>query len=236
MLTKGFWMKETEVTQAEWQAVMENSPSAFSLCGSNCPVEQVSWWDAIQFCNTLSSRQGLTLCYSLSGCSGTAGGGCGEEGGCRGDYMCSSISENPGCTGYRLPTEAEWERAYRAGTTTAFYNGDLTNTDCRDANLDAIGWYCGNANATHPVSDKAANEWGLHDMSGNVYEWCWDWFDTYSLVPQSDPKGPSSGGPFRVIRGGSWFFYAQYCRAASRDFLDPRERTDLIGLRVVRSH
>jgi formylglycine-generating enzyme required for sulfatase activity len=226
-LTKGFWMKETEVTQAEWEAVMENNPSnalPVMSCGSNCPVNSVNWWDAVQFCNTLSAQQGLTACYMLSGCNNTPGS------------TCDSISENLGCTGYRLPTEAEWERAYRADTSTAFYNGAITDTGCNDPNMNAIGWYCGNANNNaHPVAGKAANGWGLYDMSGNVWEWVWDWYYTYPDTHQSDPKG-SSTGLFRIVRGGSWNHDALFCRAALRAGDSPILRRSDVGLRLVRSY
>ncbi len=118
---------------------------------------------------------------------------------------------------YSLPTEAQWEYAVRAGSTTAFYNGGITDTGCKyDPNLDAIGWYCYNADSeTHPVARKAPNAWGLYDMSGNVYEWCQDWLGNYPAKALTDPTGPSSG-PARVTRGGSWYNSAKHSRSANR--------------------
>jgi len=144
-----------------------------------------------------------------------------------------------GCTRvvYRLPTEAEWEYAARAGTTTAFYNGGITNSgyNCNsDPNLDKIGWYCGNAsNKTHAVKGKDANSWGLYDMSGNVYEWAWDWFGNYN-GDATDPVGLSSGS-YRVLRGGIWSNYARYCRSADRNNFSPGYRFNYIGFRLLRS-
>jgi sulfatase modifying factor 1 len=225
-LTRGFWLKETEVTQGEWEALMGNNPSHFSSCGTTCPVEYVSWWDAVAYCNALSSAQSLTSCYTLSGCSGTPGVA---------GYTCSSITQVASCTGYRLPTEAEWEYAYRAGTTTAFYNGAITG-QVVDPNLELIGWYGANSGSqTKPVAGKTANAWGLYDMSGNVYEWVWDWYlyGDYGSTPQLDPSGPPSGD-YRTIRGGGWDFTARGCRAASRDD-GPLSLNFAVGFRPARS-
>jgi formylglycine-generating enzyme required for sulfatase activity len=135
---------------------------------------------------------------------------------------------------YRLPTEAEWEYAARAGSTIAFANGEITSLFCdHDANLDDTGWYCGNSGwDTHPVGLKTPNTWGLYDMHGNVYEWCQDWYGSYPTSPLSDPEGPPSG--FRkVMRGGSWFSSAKACRLATRLHMSPKSKTAFIGFRVV---
>jgi formylglycine-generating enzyme required for sulfatase activity len=136
---------------------------------------------------------------------------------------------NPSANGYRLPTEAEWEYACRAGTTTAYYTGDAEDTA-----LEAAAWYDANSGGTtHPVGKKTPNAWGLYDMHGNVYEWCWDWYGSYSSGAQTDPVGASSGSN-RVMRGGSWFYYAQDLRSACRDSDNPSERgLDSIGFRLV---
>jgi len=140
---------------------------------------------------------------------------------------------------YALPTEAQWECAARAGSTTAFANGDITETGCDyepEPNLDAMGWYCYNSNSeTHPVAQKQANAWGVYDMHGNVWEWCQDWYDFgYSSDTVTDPEGPSSGSN-RVRRGGSWSNGPRYCRSAFRDCNSPDIRYNRIGFRLVLS-
>ncbi|MBI5545050.1 MAG: formylglycine-generating enzyme family protein, partial [Deltaproteobacteria bacterium] len=230
-LTRGFYLQEKEVTQGQWQALMGNNPSTFSSCGTDCPVERVNWWEALAYANAVSTSHGLAECYTLTGCTRTPGN----------DMECSGVTVNAAggdpyqCVGYRLPMEAEWEYACRAGTTTALYNGGITATGCNmDANLDAIGWYCGNAgNTTHRVGQKAANGWGLFDMSGNVSEWCWDWWGSFPGAV-IDPAGPGAGTS-RVDRGGSWSSYAQSARAANRHPDDPGSRYYFRGLRLARS-
>ena len=135
---------------------------------------------------------------------------------------------------YRLPTEAEWEYAARAGSKTAFANGEISETGCGlDANLDEMGWYCGNANSsTHPVAQKLANAWGLFDMHGNVYEWCSDWYIEYPDNPVIDPTGPGSGS-YRVNRGGSWINNARNCRSAYRFRFTPGLRDYYVGARFA---
>jgi len=213
-LTRAFELKATEVTQAEWRAVMGNNPSGFQDCGDDCPVEYVSWDDAIDYCNALSAQQGLAPCYDA-------------------DRNLVGLD----CEGYRLPTEAEWEYAARAGTQTAFYTGDITNPDCEplDPNLDAAGWYCGNSNrTTHPVGQKQPNAWGLYDMHGNVFEWVNDWYGEYSPGAAVDPVGPASGED-RVLRGGSWVNFAQFARAAYRGGSTPGFRDYDLGFRPLRA-
>jgi len=138
---------------------------------------------------------------------------------------------------YRLPTEAEWEYAARAGSTTAFVNGDITVTDCSyDPNLDSMGWYCFNANSTtQPAAQKQANAWGIYDMHGNVWEWCQDWHDPYPSSSVTDPTGSTSGS-IRVQRGGSWGTYARFCRSAHRDHAYPDARGNRVGFRLVREY
>jgi len=136
---------------------------------------------------------------------------------------------------YRLPTEAEWEYAARAGSTTAYANGNIEETECGlDPNLDAMGWYSGNAgHGTHPVAQKQPNAWGLYDMHGNVWEWCQDWFDRkYPAGTVTDPTGPVSGA-FRVKRGGAWSRPADYCRSAIRRWSWPGAQSYLLGFRLV---
>ena len=232
-LTRPFLMKTTEVTQAEWRALMPNNPSSFVACGDDCPVETVNWFEAAAYCNALSQAQGLLACYTLADCIRAPGD----------DMECSQVSSvGPDCEGYRLPTEAEWEYAARAGTETAYYSGANSQTQCGlDPNLDAVGWYCGNANnTTHPAASKLPNAWGLSDMLGNVWEWTDDWYASDyggfgdAAVPVVDPVGPPAAGA-RVDRGGSWTSGAQYARAAFRDYFSPGSRYGNLGFRVARS-
>jgi formylglycine-generating enzyme required for sulfatase activity len=198
-ITRGFWLKTTEVTQGEWTAVMGSKPSKNTASGSTCPVEQVSWSDAVAYCNKLSERENLQPCYVGERFVGLA------------------------CTGYRLPTEAEWEYAARAGATGA-----------RHGEVGAVAWYNENSNSTtHPVGQKQANAWGLYDMLGNVWEWTNDWSAGYSGAAR-DPVGPDSGR-FRVIRGGGWNSAAVYVRSALRDGRGPGYRDGFIGFRPARS-
>ncbi len=228
-LTRSFLMMTTEVTQEEWKSRMDDNPSHFISCGFNCPVENVNWHEALAFANVASAAEGLPQCFTCTG-SGT-------------DVNCdlsSQYGKPQDCLGYRLPTEAEWEYAARAGTTTAFYNGDITfpYPIHVDSNLDQVGWFEGNSsNKTHAVGGKAANAWGLYDMHGNVWEWTWDWYQSnLGGAPVTDPPGPTWGlYSNRVSRGGSWNRSAGFFRAASRYFFNPGLRFNYVGFRLVRS-
>ena len=200
----------------------ENGPG--SACGPTCPVEQVSWHELAAYANALSALDGREDCYE---CHGTGG-----------DVRCTAwedLDKPSDCLGYRLPTEAEWEYAARAGSTTATYHGNLDSTDCDNTVLDAIAWYgCNASRLTHPVGQKADNALGLHDMLGNVWEWCHDWSAPYPGGPETDPAVPDEG-IFRVVRGSSWFYSARLTRAAHRDEHDPDDHYMQNGGRVVRS-
>ena len=231
-ITRPFYMKITPVTQVEWHAVMGNNPSGFHYHGDNSPVEHISWYDAIEYCNALSRKQGLEECYELSGCNGIIGK----------DFECLSvIFKGLSCNGYRLPTEAEWEYAARAGSNTALYrspenDGTISQTECDsiDPNLDKIAWYCGNTSRTHPVGSKAPNAFELYDMLGNVYEWCNDWYGMYPTNATDDPIGPESGDN-KVVRGGCWNSCAQFCRTTLRNWGKPNLRNNYVGFRPVRT-
>jgi formylglycine-generating enzyme required for sulfatase activity len=146
------------------------------------------------------------------------------------------LNQREGSGTYRLPTEAEWEYAARAGSTTAFANGDISGTGKKcsyDSNLDAMGWYCDNSNKkTHPIAQKSPNAWGLYDMHGNVWEWCQDWYGGYPSSSVTDPTGPSSGFK-RVRRGGSYAWIAGYCRSACRDDFPPSFNNPELGFRLA---
>jgi formylglycine-generating enzyme required for sulfatase activity len=156
----------------------------------------------VEYCNKLSLKEGLTPAYTING---------------------EDVTWNRNADGYRLPTEAEWEYACRAGTTTPFNTGDDITT--AQANYDG--------NETSPVGSFAPNAWGLYDMHGNMWEWCWDWYGGYNTVPQTDPIGVSSGSN-RVLRGGGWGGPAQDARSAGRANADPTDRFVVLGIRLVR--
>jgi formylglycine-generating enzyme required for sulfatase activity len=197
------------------------SNGVFSCINPDHPVMYVTWYGAAAYCDWLNLQQGLPRAYN------------------HGTWQCNG--GNPyTAAGYRLPTEAEWEYACRAESTTAFANGPITYpTGCTpiDPNLDLMGWYCGNAGNpvswSHPVAQKLPNAWGLYDMHGNLFEWCNDWWDYYGGTV-TDPAGPGAGYN-RVIRGGWWNWSAEDCRSAYRSNFGPVSSYGFIGFRSVRS-
>ena len=195
-----------EVTQDIYEKIMGSNPSSFK--GAELPVEKVSWYEAVAFCNALSRRDGLQEVYTISG---------------------TSVSCDWSKRGYRLPTEAEWEYAARGGIKSQGYTYAGSNT------VGAVAWYWDNSGSkTHDVGGKKANELGLYDMSGNVYEWCWDWYgSSYSSASvATNPSGPSTGSA-RVLRGGSWSYSATYVRTAFRNYCTPSSWYSYIGFRVL---
>jgi formylglycine-generating enzyme required for sulfatase activity len=197
-----FYMGKYEVTQEEYAALMGTNPSYFN--GDNLPVERVTWYDAVNYCNARSQNEGLTPAYVVSD---------------------TTVTWNRSANGYRLPTEAEWEYACRAGTTTPYFSG---------SSVDGVGWYGDNSESTtHSVGTKQDNGWGLYDMYGNVREWCWDWFGGYETAAQTDPMGASSGSD-RVVRGGSWGNIGQSLRSAYRGYSMPSSLDNGLGFRLLR--
>lgn len=220
-----YYISKLEVTQAEYQAIMGENPSAFT--GDDFPVESISWMDAIQYCNTRSTQEGLTPAYAVDG---------------------QNVSWDRSANGYRLPTEAEWEYACRSGTETPF------NTETSISADEANYWghypyliednYFSQGNletkpgvyrqTTVAVGSFEPNAWGLYDMHGNVGEWVWDWYGAYETGEQNAPTGPASG-TLRVNRGGGWNDFAKNLRSAYRATLPPDSASFNIGLRLVRN-
>jgi formylglycine-generating enzyme required for sulfatase activity len=221
ILTHAIYVSRCEVTQSEWLAVMGWNESYNQ--GTAKPVETLTWYDAVSYCNQRSTLDGYAPAYTIAGASYS------------GNHITSAVvTWNQAANGYRLLTESEWEYAARATSTTAFCNGAITNIYCEplDPNLDQVGWYCGNAYTSHDVGDKMANAWGLKDMHGNVWEWCWDrWYGTYPAGPLTDPTGPASGSA-RVGRGGHWDIFARSCRSAARGNFNPDDYNEILGLRL----
>lgn len=192
-ISESFMISTVPVTNALYSAVTGDAPPS-RFKGDEQPVERVSWVDAVRFCNNLSERMNLEPAYVIDG---------------------ERLEWLRDRTGFRLPTETEWEYACRAGSTTCFACGDL------ESGLDNMGWYDKNSGMqTHPVGQKQPNSWGLFDMHGNVWEWTWDLY--------------KEGGSGRVVRGGSWDYYAQNCRSAFRDYDPPGFRNDYVGFRLSR--
>jgi sulfatase modifying factor 1 len=205
-----FFMDKTLVTQDQYEKAMSDNPSRWKV-GKN-PVEQVRWSDAVRFCNKRSELEGLHPCYDLK------------------TWKCDFKAD-----GYRLPTEAEWEYACRAGTATSYFFGDDSSK------LGDYAWFDKNAGGRpRPVAQKLANPWGLFDVCGNVWEWCNDFYkvDYYKESPLSDPKGPDAGQT-KVVRGGAWRFSAERCRSGYRynenpGYADVCFGYDIYGFRCVR--
>jgi formylglycine-generating enzyme required for sulfatase activity len=204
-ISRPFYLQTTEVTQGQWKAIMKKNPSRFKKCGENCPVEKVSWYDSQRFIKKLNA-----------------------------------LGEGT----YRLPTEAEWEYAARAGTTTAYSWGDTA--DCKkalfensiikgdDRCLSYVRSKGLKTNSTAPVKSFPPNPWGLYDMSGNVWEWCQDWYGPYPKAHVVDPKGPTDEVK-KARRGGSWFKKGYNCRSANRYMAHPANRYYYLGFRLVRN-
>ncbi|OGJ89209.1 MAG: hypothetical protein A2268_13410 [Candidatus Raymondbacteria bacterium RifOxyA12_full_50_37] len=214
-----FYMDTTEVTQANYQAIMGINPSTMTGNLSR-PVDSVNWFDAVVFCNFRSKNQGFDTVYTYTDVSGAPGAGC----------ILSNPAADLSKNGFRLPTEAEFEYALRAGTTTDHYWGN----DHSDSAVGENVWFFVNSgNTTHPVATKPANPFGLRDIAGNVWEWCHDWFATYTTSSQFDPSGPGTG-TYRTRRGGSYQQYYSSLLSFFRSNDYPRISSNDCGLRCVR--
>ncbi len=210
-VVSSFWIDKQLVTQEQFQKIMGANPSRWK--GEKNPVEQLRWSDAVKFCNKRSEFEGFQPCYDLK------------------TLRCDFVAN-----GYRLPTEAEWEYACRAGTTSAYFFGD------NPSKLGDYAWFDKNSGG-HPraVGQKQPNPWGLYDMTGNVWEWCNDFYkvDYYQESPRENPKGPNEGQN-KVLRGGAWRFSAENCRSGYRynespGYSDVCFGYDIYGFRCVRN-
>jgi formylglycine-generating enzyme required for sulfatase activity len=229
-LTHDFHIQQTEITQAQWLEIFTTNPSHFN--GSNRPVDKVTWFDACIFCNRLSLSEGLNPCYYEDEAFTTVFDGTPP-------VTSGTVYWNQSADGYRLPTEAEWEFACRAGTSTAYNSGE-TSTGCgEDPVLDPLAWYTHNSNAgngkeTHTVGSKLPNNWEIYNLHGNVGEWCWDWHGEYPSGSATDPVGPATGTK-RINRGGAFNYIAQYCRSGNRWYDFPGAIHNYYGFRLVKS-
>ncbi len=211
VVVSSFYIDKYPVTQEEYKRVMEKNPSRWKAAKN--PVEQVRWSDAVRYCNARSRLEKLQPCYDLQ------------------TWQCDFNAN-----GYRLPTEAEWEYACRAGTKTAYFFGNAP------LKLKDYAWFDENSGAKpRPVAQKQPNPWGLYDMYGNVWEWCHDFYqvDYYQESPEENPKGPKTGET-KVVRGGAWKFSADSCRSGYRyneapGYADVCFGYDIYGFRCVRN-
>ena len=206
VVLKDFMIGKYEVTQKIYKAVTGSNPSVHQ--GKNLPVDNVTWYEAVMFCNQFSELESLEKVYTIND---------------------KNVSADFSRNGYRLPTEAEWEYAARGGKYSRGRRYAGSNK------IDSVAWYAFDSGSrSHTVGTRAANELGLYDMSGNVWEWCWDWYKKYTEQQQTDPTG-GSNGKYRIIRGNCWSGDKSDCTVWQRGLGVPFLSIDSLGFRLARS-
>jgi len=217
-----YYIGRYEVTKAEWASVMTGNSNGIS---DTYPIDKVSWYGIMVYCNRRSIQEGLSPCYGKGGDTNPDNWGSVPN---SLDAEWNAITMNMNVDGYRLPTEAEWQFAARGGNQSQAYYYSGSNT------VGNVAWYYQNSgNTTHPVHTKAPNELGIYDMSGNVSEWCWDWYDDYPQGSFTDPMGVGNGS-YRVVRGGCWNDTESSCTVSDRGFNNPYEHNNYNGIRILR--